>query len=241
MISQLFADLHGQYASELKFTLNQSFYQMLETIRSRGKKLAVEADKFQNLGELAGLAQLVYELEENDGQIGSDHLFNLIYECYDQLFRLAKSRELVVKFALLKNAKRNNSIGLCFLNGVIFKIKQALTTLKCFQEVEYFKNALEKVGLLYEDKVRRLKDLSLDYYEVKRQVLEYQFQVGRMQALSFVAQRYKDETSAVLDEVKARLKTTRARMEGTDLKLIRGYHRAVEAKKVQATYFSALG
>jgi hypothetical protein len=58
-------------------------------MRSRGKKVAIECEKFQMLGEISALTHLVAELEENDHTIPSEKLFIYIYQCYDHLMEFA--------------------------------------------------------------------------------------------------------------------------------------------------------
>lgn len=101
-------------------------------MRSRGKKVGIECEKFQMLGEISALTHLVAELEENDHSIPSEKVFIMIYQCYDQLMEFAKTRELALRFTQLKQNKRVNSISISYLSGAIAKCKQALASMKCF-------------------------------------------------------------------------------------------------------------
>jgi hypothetical protein len=67
--------MHKQYKTEIKYTLNQYFYKLLETMRKRGTKIIVETDKFKQLGQIAMLSEMIAEIEETDGQISSDAIF----------------------------------------------------------------------------------------------------------------------------------------------------------------------
>lgn len=40
---------------------------------------------------------------------------------------------------------------------------------------------------MLEEQVKKLKEIALDYYEVKRIVLDYNYQLGRLKALLYVA------------------------------------------------------
>jgi hypothetical protein len=53
----------------------------VDTIYNRGEKTAIEMQKFQLLGEIAGLSQLALEIEESEEQGGltSETLFGMIY------------------------------------------------------------------------------------------------------------------------------------------------------------------
>lgn len=108
------------------------------------------------LGEIAGYCQLIYELEENDGSISSETVFHLIYECYDQMFKAAGKREVIIKYAQLKYAKRVCGHWISYFSGSIAKIKHALK-MRCLSEVDYFREAYDQVTLMLADSVKQLK------------------------------------------------------------------------------------
>lgn len=66
---------------ELKYLQSKYSYRMIPFIRERGKKVIVESQRFKYLGEIAGLNLIVYEILECDNKLGSDAIFDLIYEC----------------------------------------------------------------------------------------------------------------------------------------------------------------
>jgi hypothetical protein len=56
------------------------------------------------------------------------------------MLKFAGTKELLIKFATLKYAKRMCGIWINYIIGVLTKIKQALEV-PCFSEPDYFKHA----------------------------------------------------------------------------------------------------
>ncbi len=71
----IFKEVNKQHKSELKFIENKLFYQYLATMKSSGNKLAVESQKFQQLGKISALTGFLYELEENENTLSTEALF----------------------------------------------------------------------------------------------------------------------------------------------------------------------
>jgi hypothetical protein len=63
----------------LKYILNKYFYQLLYCMRTSGKKVAIETEKFQYLGEISSLTHFVYELEDQESTLSTEGLFSQIY------------------------------------------------------------------------------------------------------------------------------------------------------------------
>ena len=144
--------------------------------------------------------------------------------------KFASKKEVITKYAELKYAKRVCGLWICYLTGVITKIKQSLG-LQCLREVDYFTNAYEKSIQMLEECTKKLKEVATDYYEVKRIVLDYNYQLGRMKALLYVAQRYKEENDKIVDEIKVKIKRVRESMEKVDLRLVQCFHGIIQRKR----------
>jgi len=86
------------------------------------------------------------------------------------------------------------------LQGVIITIKQALS-IQCFREIEYFSNAYQVANLMLQRQITKMKAVSEDYYKVKKIVLDYNYQLGRMKAFQFVAQRYKEDNEKIIEDI----------------------------------------
>ena len=56
-----------------------------------------------------------------------------------------------------------------------------------------------------------------------------------------MAYKFRDESEKILDEVKLRIKQTREKMEGVDLRLIKSFQQVIHRKRIQTLYFSTLG
>jgi len=52
-------------------------------MRTSGKKVAIETEKFQHLGEISTLTHFVYELEDQESTLSTEGLFSQIYQCYE--------------------------------------------------------------------------------------------------------------------------------------------------------------
>lgn len=49
--------------------------------------------------------------------------------------------------------------------------------------------------------ITKMKAVSEDYYKVKKIVLDYNYQLGRMKAFQFVAQRYKEDNEKIIEDI----------------------------------------
>jgi hypothetical protein len=116
-------------------------------MKSTGKKLSVECQKFQFLGKISTLTAFLYELDENENNMSNEYLFQLIYECYNKMHEFASHKELIIKFASIKQAKRQCNIMISYMTGVISKIKQALQ-IQSLTSVDYFNHAYQKVNAM---------------------------------------------------------------------------------------------
>ena len=56
-----------------------------------------------------------------------------------------------------------------------------------------------------------------------------------------MAYKFRDESEKILDEVKLRIKQTREKMEGVDLRLIKSFQQVIHRKRIQTLYFNTLG
>jgi hypothetical protein len=56
-----------------------------------------------------------------------------------------------------------------------------------------------------------------------------------------MAYKFRDESEKILDEVKLRIKQTREKMEGVDLRLIKSFQQVIHRKRIQTLYFNILG
>lgn len=75
-------------------------------MRTSGKKVAIETEKFQHLGEISTLTHFVYELEDQESILSTEGLFSQIYQCYEQLFEFASKKELIIKYSQIKQARK---------------------------------------------------------------------------------------------------------------------------------------
>jgi hypothetical protein len=75
-------------------------------MRTSGKKVAIETEKFQYLGEISTLTHFVYELEDQESTLSTEGLFSQIYQCYEQLFEFASKKELIIKYSQIKQARK---------------------------------------------------------------------------------------------------------------------------------------
>lgn len=75
-------------------------------MRTSGKKVAVETEKFQYLGEISTLTHFVYELEDQESTLSTEGLFSQIYQCYEKLFEFASKKELIIKYSQVKQARK---------------------------------------------------------------------------------------------------------------------------------------
>jgi hypothetical protein len=89
--------------------------------------------------------------------------------------------------------------------------------------------------------LNRYKELSEDYFLVKKLVLDYNYQLGRLRAFQCMAYKFRDESEKILDEVKLRIKQTREKMEEVDLRLIKSFQQVIHRKRIQTLYFNTLG
>jgi hypothetical protein len=48
-------------------------------MRTSGKKVAIETEKFQYLGEISSLTHFVYELEDQESTLSTEGLFSQVY------------------------------------------------------------------------------------------------------------------------------------------------------------------
>ena len=94
---------------------------------------------------------------------------------------------------------------------------------------------------MLETYLNRYKELSEDYFLVKKLVLDYNYQLGRLRAFQFMAYKFRDESEKILDEVKLRIKQTREKMEEVDLRLIKSFQQVIHRKRIQTLYFNTLG
>jgi hypothetical protein len=76
---------------------------------------------------------------------------------------------------------------------------------------------------MLETYLKRYKEISDDYFMVKKLVLDYNYQLGRLRAYQFMAHKFREESEKILDEVKLRIKQTRDKMEEVDLRLIKSF------------------
>jgi hypothetical protein len=113
--------------------------------------------------------------------------------------------------------------------------------MKCFSQVDYFKKSLMQTENLFQQAIAKLKEVSVEYFDLKRRVLDYHYQVGRLKALLHVSQKYKEESEKATEELKMKVKAVRNVMEGVDLRLIECFHNVVIGKRTQTTYFEAFG
>ncbi len=71
--------------------------------------------------------------------------------------------------------------------------------------------------------MKRFKDTSVDYYSIKKIVLDYYFQIGRLKAYHFMSHKFKEESEKIVDEIKLKIKQVRDSMENVDLKLVKSF------------------
>ncbi len=115
----IFKEFNKQYKSELKFTENKYFYQYLGTMKTSGKKLAVECQKFQHLGKISALTAFLYELDEAETSMSTEALFQQIYECYERMHEYSCQKDLIIRFAEIKQAKQECNIWISYMTGVV--------------------------------------------------------------------------------------------------------------------------
>ena len=94
------------------------------------------------------------------------------------------------------------------MTGVVQKIKQALS-IQALHQVDYFKNAYENVNQMFESFIKRYTDITEDYIAIKRIVLDYNYQFGRLKALQFMSHKYKEESDRIVEETKIKIKKSR--------------------------------
>lgn len=79
--------------------------------------------KHKLLGKISGLSHFLHEYQENETKIGSESIFNLVYESYKKLTIFGDktlNKESILYIHNLKNNKRNARYWLSFWKGVIF-------------------------------------------------------------------------------------------------------------------------
>lgn len=86
--------------------------------------------------------------------------------------------------------------------------------------MDYFKSAYDKVNQMFENFLKRYQDVCEDYTNIKRIVLDYNYQFGRLKALQFMSHKFKEESDRIVEETKLKIKKSREAMEDIDLKLI---------------------
>ena len=118
------------------------------------------------------------------------------------------------------------------MTGVVSKIKQVLQ-IQALTQVDYFKNAYEKVNQMFENFLKRYTDITEDYNRIKRIVLDYNYQFGRLKALQFMSHKYKEESDRIIEETKLKIKKSREAMEDIDLKLIQSFYSVIQKKRIQ--------
>eukprot|EP00347_Sterkiella_histriomuscorum_P011761 403371198 len=270
-LKAIFQEFDGQYKVENKFLLNQNFYKILQHLMSNSglnsnihsgtkvsnfsnlsekvqklnkkpynNKLSLEMKKFQKLGEIGGLSFVSYEMLENDGKISSDQLFQLAYECYDKLYQSGQSREILVKFKQLKNAKRTTQYWEQFWNGVINKCSQSLQ-MDCFKEIDYFRNAMKYAQQCQNDVQKLNEEISEHYNQIKRIILDFNYQLGKIRAFDFVIRIYKYEKTKLTQDINSRLTQLRSTMEVLDVKLVTLLNEQMQVRRIYSQYFKCVG
>ena len=66
------------------------------------------------------------------------------------MFKFGRSKELIAKYSQLKYAKRTNTIWMSYINGMLIKAKQAMNSLPCLAESEYFQDSYRHAAKMLE-------------------------------------------------------------------------------------------
>lgn len=94
----------------------------------------------------------------------------------------ACKKEFIIRLAEIKQAKRQCNVWISFMTGVVSKIKQVLQ-IQALTQDDYFRNAYDKVNQMFENFLKRYTEITDDYNRIKRIVLDYNYQFGRLKAL----------------------------------------------------------
>jgi|LauGreDrversion4_2_1035121.scaffolds.fasta_scaffold111460_1 hypothetical protein len=94
---------------------------------------------------------------------------------------------------------------------------------------------------MFEHFLKRYAQVCDDYTAIKRIVLDYNYQYGRMKALQFMTHKFKEESDRIVEETKHKIKKSRENMENIDLKLIQSFYSVIHKKRIQNQYFNVLG
>ncbi len=112
----------------------------------------------------------------------------------------------------------------------------------CLSDSQYFKDANRKINEMLSSYIAQFKDIVEDYSMVKKIVLDFNYQIGRMKAFSFMShvrkninnpiQRYKEDTETIIPDVKIRIKEIREIMEDIDINLIKNFQFVIQRKRI---------